>query len=42
MVVLGDSLSDGGYYFGTRFVDSGGELWHEVLADQLGHTWGNF
>lgn len=36
MVVFGDSLSDGGYYLGTRLVESSGLLWHEYLADQLG------
>lgn len=35
MVVFGDSLSDGGFFIGTRFTDNGGELWHEFLADAL-------
>ncbi|MGJ8649319.1 MAG: SGNH/GDSL hydrolase family protein [Opitutaceae bacterium] len=38
MVVFGDSLSDGGYWFGARQIDSGGEFWHENLADRLGFT----
>lgn len=37
MVVFGDSLSDSGYYFGIRFTDPDGELWHESLADRLGY-----
>lgn len=36
MVVFGDSLSDGGFFFGVRFTDPGGLLWHEYLADRLG------
>lgn len=35
LVVLGDSLSDGGYYFGYRLTN--GTLWHEYLADRLGY-----
>lgn len=35
MIVFGDSLSDGGYFFGARFTDPGGDLWHEALADTL-------
>lgn len=35
MVVFGDSLSDGGYLLGLRFTN--GDLWHETLADRLGH-----
>jgi len=36
MVVFGDSLSDGGAYFWLgRFTN--GDLWHEYLADRLGH-----
>ncbi|MGJ8652714.1 MAG: SGNH/GDSL hydrolase family protein [Opitutaceae bacterium] len=37
MVVFGDSLSDSGYYVGIRFTDTGGDLWHEYLADRLGY-----
>ncbi len=37
MVVFGDSLSDGGYYFGVRFTNPGEDLWHEYLADRLGY-----
>lgn len=37
MVVLGDSLSDGGYFFGSRQTDAGGLLWHEYLADRLSY-----
>ncbi len=37
MVVFGDSLSDGGYFFGLRFTDPDGDLWHEYLADRLDH-----
>lgn len=35
MVVFGDSLSDGGYLVGLRLTN--GDLWHEYLADRLGH-----
>lgn len=38
MVVFGDSLSDGGFWLGARQIDSGGELWHENLADRLNLT----
>lgn len=41
MVVFGDSLSDGGYIFGTRLVDPGGDLWHEYLADRLNYERAN-
>ena len=36
MVVLGDSLSDGGYY-GFKLTNTGEDLWHEYLADRLGY-----
>jgi len=38
MVVFGDSLSDGGYFLPWGIGrQTNGDLWHEYLADRLGH-----